>query len=215
MSKSQNAEIRTFAQKIRDDLWVFPPDKDSNGTTSWWLDSSPEPVLLDCPPVNQKILETLQKLASGRDPLIILTNREGHGRIRQLQDALRWSVLVQEQEAYLLPKLPLLKSFRDEWVTSSGVQLLWTPGPTPGSCVAYAPAPSNVLFCGRLLIPLQTNQLIALRTKKTFHWTRQQKSLEKLRKWLPRDQRPLLASGVGLHGHADASLVKWEGWIDL
>ena len=121
---------------------------------------------------------------------------------------------MQEQEAYLLPGLNPLDTFSNEHVTASGLKLLWTPGPTPGSCVVYAPSPWNVLFCGRLLIPLKSNQLIALRTKKTFHWTRQQKSLEKLRKWLPRDPRPSLASGVGLRSSGESSIVEWEDWIN-
>ena len=85
---------------------------------------------------------------------MLLTNREGHGRVRRLQQRLGWPVLVQEQEAYLLPGVDPLETFAEEHRTAAGLRLLWTPGPTPGSCVVHAPAPWNVLFCGRLLVPL-------------------------------------------------------------
>lgn len=96
----------------------------------------------------------LNRAAGDRTPRIVLTSREGHGRLRRLQEALRWPVLVQEQEAYLLPYLLLLDTFAEAFTTLSVLQLLWTPGPTPGSCDLLAPPPANVPFCGRLLTPL-------------------------------------------------------------
>ena len=199
-------------QKLKDGLWVFPPNNLCNGGRSWWLGCDPEPVLIDCPPVNEGNIELLKNLSLGREPLIVLTNRESHGRVSQLQDVLGWKVLIQEQEAYLLPGLNQLESFAEEHVTGSGLRLLWTPGPTPGSCVIYAPLPWNVLFCGRLLIPLKLNSLAALRNRRTFHWTRQQKSLKKLRQWLPQELRPSLASGVESQNVKAGELVDWDGW---
>ncbi len=211
---NSSADYGIYPCQVKDGVWAFPTNNLCNSSRSWWIECEPEPVLVDCPPVKKTTIEVLKNLASGRKCQIILTNRESHGRIFDLQEELGWSVLVQEQEAYLLPGLKQLTAFSNEYVTASGIKLLWTPGPTPGSCVAYASSPWNVLFCGRLLIPLKSNQLISLRTKKTFHWTRQQKSLEKLRKWLPRNQRPALASGVGLRPSGEDSIVKWEAWIN-
>ena len=168
--------------------------------------------MVDCPPVNQSNIEFLKSFSSDHVPLIVLTNREAHGRVSELQEALGWPVLVQEQEAYLLPGLNRLGDFCEEHLTISGLRLLWTPGPTPGSCVVYAPPPWNVLFCGRLLIPLKSNYLMPVRTRSTFHWPRQQKSLEKLRQWLPRDPRPALASGASLGSHGGGKLVEWDAW---
>ncbi len=196
--------------ELIDGLWVFPPNKLCNGSRSWWLKCDPEPVLIDCPPVNQGNIDFLKSASSGRSSLIVLTNRQAHGRILELQEALSWPVLVQEQEAYLLPGLNQLRSFSNEYLTASGLRLLWTPGPTPGSCSVYASEPWNVLFCGRLLIPLKSNRLGALRTRNTFHWTRQQKSLQKLRHWLPRDLSLSLAFGSGLEPLGGGENVEWE-----
>ena len=124
-------------------------------------------------------------------------------------------MLIQEQEAYLLPALQSLESFQDECKTTSGISLIWTPGPTPGSCVAYAPPPFNVLFCGRLLIPVAVNELAPLRTRKTFHWPTQQKSLEKLQNWISSKPLPELASGVAMAASGCDRLIKWEecNWL--
>jgi len=211
---TSSADSGNHPHQLKDGIWVFPPNYHCNSGLSWWIECDPEPVLVDCPPVNKATIQLLKALSLGRNCQIILTNRESHGGISELQDELGWSVLVQEQEAYLLPGLDRLKTFSNDYLTSSGLRLLWTPGPTPGSCVVYAPSPWNVLFCGRLLIPLKSNQLIALHTRRTFHWTRQQKSLVKLREWIPRDSSPLLVSGAGSQSLGSGHLVPWEGWID-
>ena len=202
------------AKQLNEYLWVFPPNKLCNGSRSWWIDCDPEPILIDCPPVSKNNIDLLEQLSSGRTARIVLTNREAHGEIGDLQNALGWPVLVQEQEAYLLPGLKKLESFVDEHITESGMRLIWTPGPTPGSCVAFAPEPLNVLFCGRLLIPKKSNFLVAVRTKRTFHWTRYQKSLTKIRQFMPLDVRPRLASGVGLNEAGGGKLYEWNEWIN-
>ncbi len=212
MTTSSVAESDMPPKMLREGLWVFPPNLTSNSSTSWWLGCNPEPVLIDCPPLTTKTIEALRKLSLGRAARILLTNREGHGRVRELQAELGWPVLVQEQEAYLLPGLSGLESFVEEHTTISGVSSLWTPGPTPGSCVFYAPEPWNVLFCGRLLIPVGPNQLASLANSRTFHWTRQQKSVKKLREWIPPNRFPDLASGAGLGALGGSELVVWHGW---
>ena len=128
-------------QQLRQDLWLFPPNRDCQGGSSWWLDVDPEPVLIDCPPLTQASLSALQELAGSRTPRILLTSREGHGRLRRVQERLGWPVLVQEQEAYLLPNISPLDTFAGDHGTISGLQMLWTPGPTPGQ----SPLPGGTL----------------------------------------------------------------------
>lgn len=198
--------------QIRSDLWLFPPNRDCRGGSAWWLDCGEEPVLIDCPPWTQATLDALERLAAGRRPKVLLTNREGHGRVRRLQERLGWPVLVQEQEAYLLPGVHPLETFSDEHTTAAGLRLLWTPGPTPGSCVVHAPAPWNVLFCGRLLVPVAVGVLAALRHRRTFHWPRQQRSMERLRQWLGSHPLPSLASGAGLGALRGERLAPWSAW---
>ena len=198
-------------QQLRQDLWLFPPNRDCQGGSSWWLDVEPEPVLIDCPPLTQASLSALQELAGSRAPRILLTSREGHGRLRRVQERLGWPVLVQEQEAYLLPNISPLDTFAGDHGTISGLQMLWTPGPTPGSCVIFAPS-AELLFCGRLLTPLAPGRLGPLRHGRTFHWPRQLASLERLRAWLPPEARPALASGAGLGALRGEHLVPFSGW---
>ncbi|MFL0728605.1 MAG: MBL fold metallo-hydrolase [Prochlorococcus sp.] len=212
MTMPPASELVDRPQRLREGLWVFPPNRDCNGGTAWWLGSEPEPVLIDCPPLTTATFEVLKQLCSGRTARILLTSREGHGRVRALQDALGWPVLVQEQEAYLLPGLTSLDSFVDQHTTVAGLRLLWTPGPTPGSCVVFAPHPWNVLFCGRLLIPVAFRQLAPLQSRRTFHWSRQRQSLEKMRQWIPANARPALASGAPLGAFRGQGLAPWEAW---
>ncbi|PTT88930.1 MBL fold metallo-hydrolase, partial [Pseudomonas sp. HMWF031] len=47
-------------QRIRADLWLFPPNRDCRGGSSWWLDVAPEPVLIDCPPLTEATLTALK-----------------------------------------------------------------------------------------------------------------------------------------------------------
>ena len=199
-------------QRISPDLWLFPPNRDCMGGSSWFLNCTPEPILIDCPPLTEATLSALRELAAGRAVTIVLTSREGHGRVRRLQDQLGWSVLVQEQEAYLLPGVDPLQTFANEHITASGARLLWTPGPTPGSCVVHAPEPWNVLFCGRLLVPVAVGALAGLQHRRTFHWPRQQRSLERLQAWVSSDPLPSLASGAGLGALRGEQLVPWSGW---
>jgi glyoxylase-like metal-dependent hydrolase (beta-lactamase superfamily II) len=199
-------------QQIRADLWLFPPNRDCRGGSSWWLDVDPEPVLIDCPPLTEATIAALKQLAAARQPRILLTSREGHGRLRRLQERLDWPVLVQEQEAYLLPGVHPLETFSEESVTVSGLRLLWTPGPTPGHAVVHAPGPVNVLFCGRLLVPVAQDRLAPLRHRRTFHWPRQQRSLQRLCDWLPPESSPSLASGAGLGALRGRRLAAFSCW---
>ena len=141
-----------------------------------------------------------------------MTHRDAHGKGSALNKALGWPVLLQEQEAYLLPHIKNIETFEDEFSTDSNLRLLWTPGPTPGSCVVYAPSPWNVLFCGRLLIPVAKDQINSFRSKTTFHWTLQEESIRKLLGWLPRDRSPVLASSKLIDVPDYEGILPWDAW---
>jgi hypothetical protein len=125
-------------QQVRNDLWLFPPNRDCQGGSSWWLNIDPEPVLIDCPPLTQATITALKELAANRQARILLTSREGHGRLRRLQEQLDWPVLVQEQEAYLLPNVERLDCFK-------------MSTPQPVDCVCFGPLdqPQAVPLCWR------------------------------------------------------------------
>jgi glyoxylase-like metal-dependent hydrolase (beta-lactamase superfamily II) len=198
---------------VRPGLWCFAPSRELQGGTAWLLELRGGLLLVDCPALttaNLAFLET-RRQASGDSGWIVLTSREGHGKVARLRERLPWPVLVQEQEAYLLPNLPGLTPWGREHALTEGLQLLWTPGPTPGSCVVHAQPPAtaalDLLFCGRLLAPTAPGQLAPLRQPRTFHWGRQQRSLVALRRRLPAGSPAWIACGGGLGALRGEKLV--------
>ena len=197
---------------VRSDLWLFAPNRDNQGGSAWFLEHSDRDLLIDVPALTEANLAFLRhRLRPGQ---IVLTGRDGHGRCRALQEALGWPVLVQEQEAYLLPGVKALKTFGLEHALTPGLRLLWTPGPSPGACVLHALGADaggaddgGGLFCGRLLVPVAPGRLEPRRSRRTFHWPRQIASLRALRAWLPADTPGWIASGAGLGALRGESLV--------
>lgn len=178
-------------------MWLFAPNRDSQGGSSWLLATAGGDLLIDCPGFTAANLEFLQ--GRGGEGTLVLTSREGHGRCRRIQEATGWRVLVQEQEAYLLPTLRRLEVFAAEHHLAAGIRLLWTPGPTPGACVVHAVGPwGDLLFCGRLLLAVGPGALAPLRTSRSFHWPRQLASIERLKTWLPAGSPAEIACGGGL-----------------
>jgi len=186
-------------------LWLFAPNRDSQGGSAWLLETADLDLLIDCPALSQANLAFLasrgRRAGAAGSGRMVLTGRDGHGRCRRLQEQLGWPVVVQEQEAYLLPGVDPLLTFAGEMELAPGVRLLWSPGPSPGACVLHAlgngPA-GDGLFCGRLLVPVGPGSLAPLRRRNTFHWPRQVASVEQLLRWLPAGSPGWIASGAGL-----------------
>ena len=201
-------------QAVLPGLWLFAPSRDSQGGSSWLVECATlglpglgGDLLIDCPAWTEANLEALRQRPQGGT--IVLTSREGHGRCRRFQEALGWEVLVQEQEAYLLPGVQRLHGFGSSHALGEAVRLLWTPGPTPGACVVHVrTAALDGLFCGRLLLPVGPAQLAPLRTARTFHWGRQLRSLQALRRWLPSGSPDWIACGGGLGALRGEKLVR-------
>lgn len=199
------------------DLWLFAPNRDSQGGSSWFLEHSDRDLLIDVPALTQANLAFLQQRP--RPGQIVLTGRDGHGRCRALQELLGWPVLVQEQEAYLLPGVKDLETFGHEHCLTPALRLLWTPGPSPGASVLLAiggeagaklgdvDGHGGGLFCGRLLVPVAPGRLEPRRNRRTFHWPRQIASLSALRAWLPVGAPGWIASGAGLGALRGETLV--------
>lgn len=200
-------------QPVAPGLWLFAPSRESQGGSAWLLETAAADLLIDCPAFTRA---NLQFLAGRPRPAcqawILLTGRDGHGRCRRLQQALGWPVLVQEQEAYLLPGVDPLHTFASEHQLDPDVRLLWTPGPSPGACVVHVSplggAGPDGLFCGRLLVPVAPARVAPLRLRATFHWGRQLRSVERLRQWLPDGSPDWIASGAGLGALRGPKLVE-------
>ncbi len=195
---------------VQSKLWLFAPNRDTQGGSAWFLEHADHDLLIDAPALTEANLAFLQQRS--RPGQIVLTGRDGHGRCRALQEALGWPVLVQEQEAYLLPGVKALETFGREHALTPDLRLLWTPGPSPGACVLHVlgrghGGGGDGLFCGRLLVPVAPGRLEPRRTRRCFHWPRQIASLQALRAWLPAGAPDWIASGSGLGALRGETLV--------
>ncbi|MEO0373069.1 MAG: MBL fold metallo-hydrolase [Cyanobacteria bacterium P01_A01_bin.17] len=165
------------AQQVLDSVFAFPPNRETLGGTAYFIVGNPWNILVDCPawtPENQSFIAS-----HGPVQWLAITHRQGIGaHISQMQQTLACQIAIQEQEAYLLPNLPVT-AFQDRLSLSDDSYLLWTPGHSPGSACCYDRR-DGVLFTGRHLLPNSQGQPTPLRTAKTFHWPRQIRSLEKL-----------------------------------
>ena len=166
-------------QAVWDNIFAFPPNRDTLGGTSYLIvENSLANILIDCPAWDEVNNQFLQSLGGVR--WLFLTHRGGIGKTREIQETFGCEVLIQEQEAYLLPGLKVTK-YQQEFILSPSAQAIWTPGHSPGSsCLYYTAEPGGVLFSGRHLLPNQLGEPVPLRASKTFHWPRQLKSVQLL-----------------------------------
>lgn len=168
------ANSNKLPQNVFENVWAFPPNRQTLGGTSYLIVENQGNILVDCPAVDPTNLDFLAQRGGVR--WLVLTHRGGRGEVKVLQQQLDCQVIVQEQEAYLLPECQLT-SFGQELKLTSKIHLLWTPGHSPGSCCLYYSNWGGVLFSGRHLLLDPQGQLTPLRTAKTFHWPRQLKSV--------------------------------------
>ncbi len=172
-----NATRSKTAQAIWDNIFAFPPNRDTLGGTAYLIVENEGNILIDCPAwdeANQKFLQDLGGVRS-----LLITHRGGIGKAQEIQETFNCEILIQEQEAYLLPRLRVA-TFQHEFTLSSLSQAIWTPGHSPGSACVYYSSEGGVLFSGRHLLPNQLSEPMPLRTAKTFHWLRQIKSVQAL-----------------------------------
>lgn len=164
-------------QVVWDKIFAFPPNRDTLGGTAYLIVGEAN-ILIDCPAwneANQKFLRSL-----GGVQLLFLTHRGGIGKTQEIQETFGCDILVQEQEAYLLPGLRVT-TFQHSFTLSSRFQAIWTSGHSPGSSCLYYSGEGGILFSGRHLLPNSLGEPVPLRTAKTFHWPRQIKSVQSLR----------------------------------
>lgn len=163
---------------VLEKLVAFPPNRQTLGGTSYLIETPQGNLLVDSPPWT---LTTQAYLGDRGVRWFFLTHRNAMAKVKAIQAALNCDIVVQEQEAYLLPELETT-TFHRELTITTGVTAIWTPGYSPGSaCLHWTSAQDGgVLFTGRHLLPTRQGEITPLRTSKTFHWPRQLKSLEAL-----------------------------------
>lgn len=177
-------------------VFAFPPHRKTLGGTAYFIQDSPSPhdpnpndsspndpspnnpnhnILVDCPPWTPETAEFLQQRGGVR--WLFLTHRNAIADVGAIQAELGCEVVIQEQEAYLLPEIPT-QVFQREIQLGDRAVGFWTPGHSPGSACLYWAGEGGILFSGRHLLPNPQGELAPLRTSKTFHWPRQLRSVQ-------------------------------------
>lgn len=162
-------------RQIFDGIFAFPPNRETMGGTAYFIvenDSSNKAanILVDCPAWT----ETTQDFVSAQGGIrwLFITHRGAIASVRDILKAFPCQVLIQEQEAYLLPNLSP-ETFQHAHDLSQLSRVFWSPGHSPGSACLYHQRHGGLLFSGRHLLPTPTGELQPLRSAKTFHWLRQ------------------------------------------
>jgi glyoxylase-like metal-dependent hydrolase (beta-lactamase superfamily II) len=182
---------------VLDQIFAFPPNRDTQGGTAYLIVTDTGNILIDCPAINKINQEFIN--SHGGINWLFLTHRTAIGKTGEIQQLFGCNVLIQEQEAYLLPELNVT-TFGREFSLGDQIQAIWTPGHSPGSsCLYYSNSHTHkvkgspivpgatglfdlggVLFSGRHLLPDSQGKPVPLRTPKTFHWQRQIQSVKLL-----------------------------------
>lgn len=168
---------------VLEGIYSFAPNRATLGGTAYFIVEKDEAgnsanLLIDAPANEPEVLEFIANQGGVR--YWIITHRGASGATKALQSALKCPVLVQEQEAYLLPDVPNIVTYQGSYTIAPNCEVLWTPGHSPGSACVYLSRQGGVLFTGRHLLPDRDGQLRPLRFSKTFHWSRQLRNVEKL-----------------------------------
>ena len=184
------SDPNAFAKQPRlvlEGIFAFPPNRDTLGGTAYLmlahalgLETSGKTlgnILIDCPAWTEANQQFLTR--QGGVSILFLTHRGGMGQVRSLQEAFGCEVILQEQEAYLLPGVTT-HPFEKEIYLTPTLYGLWTCGHSPGSACLYGAIQGGILFSGRHLLPTPEGQLAPIRTPKTFHWPRQLRHVEML-----------------------------------
>lgn len=165
------------ARAVLDSIFAFPPNRETLGATAYLIVKNEVNILLDCPAWDEESQQFLRE--RGGVQWLFLTHRGGIGKVKEIQQTFGCEVVIQEQEAYLIPRLKVI-SFEKEFTLTPTSQAIWTPGHSPGSACLYDSECGGVLFSGRHLLPNQQGNPVPLRTSKTFHWRRQINSVRLL-----------------------------------
>lgn len=169
---------------VLEGVYAFSPNRATLGGTSYLVlgkddNGNSENILVDAPAHNPDILAFIA--AKGGVSRWVITHRDGMGEAKALQASLQCAVIVQEQEAYLLPEIPNLITYRSVYQWNQAYQVIWTPGYSPGSSCLYCRQQGGILFTGRHLLVDHQGHLMPLKLAKTFHWPRQLRSVETLK----------------------------------
>ena len=193
-------------RSILSGIFAFAPNRDTLGATAYLIVDKTHNVLIDCPLWHDEHRNFI--VAQGGVQQLIITHRGSIGKqVKQLQADLDCEVIMQEQESYLLPEVQVT-SFRDNLTLNSELEVIWTPGHSPGSSCVYLPQQGGILFTGRHLLPKSITEIAPLQTAKTFHWWRQLNSVAKIRDRFSLENLQYIIPG------ANTGYLRGQGYID-
>lgn len=178
---------------VFDTVYAFPPNRDIAGGTAYLIQEAGGNVLVDCPAWDEPTRSFLQ--AQGGVRWLFLTHRGAIGKVKPIQQETGCEIVIQEQEAYLLPQMEVT-TFQQEFRLSLASLAIWTPGHSPGSACLYHDRYGGILFTGRHLLPNQQGIPVPLRIAKTFHWPRQLRSIAALQNRFTPDTLQWLCPGA-------------------
>ncbi len=186
-------------------IFACSPNRDTLGGTAYFILTSAGNIAIDSPAWNDANRQFI--LDRGGAKWLVITHRGGIGKATTIATELGCEVIIQEQEAYLLPELKPT-TFHHEFNINDSIHAIWTPGHSPGSSCVYFEHHGGVLFTGRHLLPDQFGAAVPLRTAKTFHWPRQLRSAAAIWQQFP-DRQPLAYICPG----ANVGLLRGKGSI--
>lgn len=176
---AKNTKASKPPRFLLDRLFAFPPNREILGGTAYLIVEKSGNILVDCPLVDDHSVRFLEEQGGIR--WLFLTHRGGISyALKTLHKHFACEIVIQEQEAYLLPDLRVT-SFEQEINLGEKATGIWTTGYSPGSACLYWGEHQGVLFTGRHLLPNSQGTVAPLRLQKTFHWFRQLQSVSQLR----------------------------------
>lgn len=201
----KTARLSKLPCQLLEGLFAFPSNRDTLGGTTYFILENTGNILVDCPNWNQQIKDFLQQYGGVR--YLFITHRGGMSKsVKSLQNTLKCTVVLQEQEAYLLPEVAVTP-FEKETFLSPDLKAIWTPGHSPGSSCLYWNFHGGILFTGRHLLYNSSGNLTPLRLPKTFHWLRQLKSVEMLRNYFSPSSLNYICPGANMVFLRDKRLI--------
>lgn len=192
-------------RKILDSLTAFPPNRDTLGGTAYFIVRNEGNILIDCPAWEKNNQDFLQ--SQGGVCWLFISHRGAIGKSAEIQKTFDCEILIQEQEAYLLPE-SRVTTFTKQLTIDSSCQVIWTPGHSPASSCFYYNSQGGILFTGRHLLPNREGEPAPLRTSKTFHWHRQIKSIKSLLETFSNETLQYICPG------ASTGFLRGKPWID-
>ncbi|MFN3679899.1 MBL fold metallo-hydrolase [Thermosynechococcus sp.] len=176
-------------------VYGFPPNRETLGGTAYLIVENEGNTLIDSPPWTESSQNWLRE--QGGVQRLILTHRGAIAHVREIQRTFDCEVIIQAQEAYLLPQVRVT-SFNHHLALGETLEILWTPGHSPGSACVYWYGQGGVLFTGRHLLPTPRGELAPIKTATTFHWPRQLRSVEALKDFCRQKSLSYLCAGANI-----------------